>query len=329
MRADNRLDRGDLLLTTRQRVLIALTFMAAIAFATGNGDVTVEAQPPTASPEVHHIHGLTVDRRDPDVLYVATHTGLLRVRATGAPEWVGSHRFDLMGFTAHPRETDLVYASGHPDLATYRRQGVGNLGLLVSRDGGRTWQTVALKGEADFHALAYGPGNGGTLYGWSVAERGGLYRISVASWTGERLPASGLANVLSLAASPDAGGPLLAGTKAGLMVSRDGGATWSPAPTMPSDVPVTAVSYHASDGRRAYAYVARPDRGLMRSRDGGATWESTSFAGDARAPVVAIAVGPDDSVVLATTDATVLRSRDAGRTWQSVLERGRPPIGAR
>jgi hypothetical protein len=29
-------------------------------------------------------------------------------------------------------------------LATYREQKVGNLGLLVRRDGGRTWRSVAL-----------------------------------------------------------------------------------------------------------------------------------------------------------------------------------------
>jgi len=139
--------------------------MLVIAFATALGDGLVEAQPQTASPEVHHIHGLAVDPRDPDVLYIATHTGLVRVRPNASPEWVGSHRPDLMGFTAHPREANLIFASGHPDLATYRQQGIGNLELLVSRDGGRTWQTVAFKGEADFHALAYSPRNSGTLYG--------------------------------------------------------------------------------------------------------------------------------------------------------------------
>jgi len=309
--------------------MIALTPILAIALVAVLGDRASEAQPATAPPEVHHIHGLTADRRDPDVLYVATHTGLVRVRSHGAPEWVGSHRFDLMGFTAHPNEANVIYASGHPDLATYRQDGIGNLGLLVSRDGGRTWQSVAFKGEADFHTLAYSPRNGGMLYGWSVAGQTGLYRISTASWVGERLAAPGLASVLSLAASPNADGPILAGTKAGMMVSRDGGDTWSPVATIPAEWPVTAIAYDPGNPLQAYAFVARPDRGLLRSRDGGATWESTSFAGDARKPVVAIAVGPAENVALATTDASVLRSRDAGRTWQAVMERGRPATGAR
>lgn len=309
----------------RARARAGLVALALTAICLGG---TASAQVAPAPLGVHHIHGLAVDRRDPEVLYIATHTGLVRIRPNATAEWVGSHRFDLMGFTAHPHDTDLVYASGHPDLETYRQHGVGNLGLLVSRDGGQTWQAVALRGDADFHALTYSPRNGGELYGWSVAGQTGLYRIAATSWKVERLPARGLSGVLSLAASPDAGGVLLAGTKAGLMASRDWGSAWGPVAGVPGDAPVTAVSYHASDARVVYAYVARSDRGLMRSRDGVATWEPTGFVGDVRAPVVAIAVGPGENVVLATTDSTVLRSRDGGRTWQRVLERGRLVSGA-
>lgn len=288
---------------------------------------TAAGQLPPFPREIQHIHGLALDRRDLEVLYIATHTGLVRLGASAEPEWIGS--FDLMGFTAHPQDPNLVYASGHPDLATYREQKIGNLGLLVSRDGGRTWRSVALKGDADFHALAYSPRDGGQLYGWSVAGQPGLHRISAVSWTGAPVPARGLADVLSLAASPDPAGPLLAGTKAGLMMSRDGGAGWIPVPSVPPDAAVTAVGYHATDGRLAYAYVARGDRGLMRSRDGGATWGATSFAARTDAIVVALAVGPESHVVVATSGSDVLRSRDGGRTWQAILERGRPPVASR
>lgn len=282
-----------------------------------------EGQQPTGLPEIHHIHGLAVDQRDPEILYIATHTGLVRVRPNMMAVWVGSHRFDLMGFTAHPSDTSLVYASGHPDVPSYQKFQTGNLGLLVSQDGGQTWQSVALKGQADFHALTYSPRNGGELYGWSVAEQTGLFRISATSWKAERLTAKGLSNVWSLAASPDGNGPLFAGTKAGLMTSQDWGGSWAPVTAIPTDTTVTAASYHTRDARIVYAYVARSDRGLMRSRDGGAKWEPAGFVGDPRAPVVALAVGPGEHVVIATTGSDVLRSRDGGQTWQRVLERGR------
>lgn len=309
-------------------IQVAEKALASSGRSSAAGPVAQPAAPSTAS-EVHHIHGLALDRTDPEVLYIATHTGLVRLRPNAAPEWVGSQRFDLMGFTADPLKADLVYASGHPDLDTYQRDGVGNLGLLVSRDGGKTWQAVALKGDADFHALTYSPREGGQLYGWSVAGQQGLHRISITTWANERLPAGGLSGVLSLSASPDPAGSLLAGTRAGLMVSRDGGVTWAPVTTVPAGVPVTVVAHHVRDPRLVYAYVARSDLGLLRSRDGGATWEPTGFIADARTPVVAVAIGPGNHVAIATTRADVLRSRDGGRTWQRLLEQGRVAASAR
>ncbi len=230
---------------------------------------TASAQPPPLPREVHHIHGVALDRWDPEVVYVATHTGLVRIRPTGPPEWVGAP-FDLMGFTAHPRDA-------------------------------------------------------GQLYGWNVGEeQPGLYRISATTWIAERLSARGLSDVLSLASSPAPSGPLLAGTKAGLMASNDGGLNWVRAPGIPADAPVAAVSYHATDARAVYAYVGRPDLGLMRSRDAGATWESTGLGMEASVRVVALAVGPGHHLVVATARSDVVRSRDSGRTWLAVVERGRP-----
>src|SRR6266545_3794190 len=110
---------------------LASSFALALLTAT-----LAAAQPEPV--EVHHIHGLSFDRRDPGALLVATHTGLARVRLGANPEWVGASRFDLMGFTASPTDPGMLYASGHPDLVNYRREGQGNLGLLLSRDGGGT-----------------------------------------------------------------------------------------------------------------------------------------------------------------------------------------------
>lgn len=303
----------------RAVIAVAAAFLLAAPAA--------RAQAPHGGHEVHHIHGLAVDRRDPEVLYVATHTGLVRVKPDAPAEWVGAQRFDLMGFTAHPGEAGVVYASGHPDLATYRRDGLGNLGLLMSRDGGERWQSVALKGEADFHALTYSPRDGGQLFGWSVAGRRGLHRIALGSFTVERLPARGLAKVLSLSAGPDPAGPLVAGTETGLMLSRDGGLSWTPVTSVAAGAPVTAVSHHATDGRRLYAYALGPELGLLQSRDGGVTWERTGWAAAGEAYAVALAAGPGEHVVVATSGSDLVRARDGGRTWRMVLERGRPASG--
>ena len=313
--------------------------MGALTVARGSGGVALvlalaalcsgarAGAPPAAPVAIHHIHGLAVDPREPETLLVATHTGLVRLGPKARLEWVGEQRFDLMGFTAHPTEANVVYASGHPDLPTYRREQVGNLGLLLSEDGGRTWRSVTLGGHADFHALTWSPRDGGQLYGWSVAGQVGLHRVSVKPWTSERLEARGLSNVLALSASREAAGALLAGTTEGLMVSLDGGATWRPAATGAPGAAVTAVAHHGLEPRLVYAYVNRRGAGLLRSRDGGGTWEPTGLFSGLDAPVVAVAVGPGDHVAVATTAGDIQRSRDGGRTWQKVLVAGRPVAG--
>ena len=281
------------------------------------------AQPAADRVEIHHIHGLAIDSHDAGVVYVATHTGLARLKSGAAPAWVGAQRFDFMGFTTHPSTAGVMFASGHPDVPTYQRDKVGNLGLLVSRDGGRAWQSVALRGEADFHAMTYSPRDGGRLFGWSVAGERGLYRISTATWKAERLTAAGLDNVISLAASPDPRGPLLAGTASGLRVSRDGGATWTAAAGLPAGSPVTAVAYHPTDTERVYAYVHKAGGGLHRSEDGGRTWKATGFTAGPETPVVALAAGHADDVAMATSAADVARSGDGGSTWIALVTRGR------
>lgn len=84
--------------------LNGLLVMAVLVLAPLLAALTVSTQAAGPPLEVHHIHGLAVDQRDPELLYVATHTGLVRLRKGGKPEWVGAQRFDLMGFITHPRE---------------------------------------------------------------------------------------------------------------------------------------------------------------------------------------------------------------------------------
>jgi len=278
------------------------------------------------APPMHHVHGLAFDAADPEALLVATHTGLVRLRSGAPAEWIGEDRFDLMGFTAHPTEAALLFASGHPDVRTYARDHVANLGLLVSSDGGRSWRSVTLRDHADFHALAWSPAEGGRLYGWSVSGQAGLYRIATRDWSVERLPAPGLEDVLALAASPDAAGPVLAGTPEGLRISRDGGATWRNIAGLTRQA-VTAVAYDQADVKVVYAAVLRGRGVLMRSQDAGATWRRAGLETERDAAIVALAAGRGGQLAAATTSGDVLRSRDGGKSWTKVVERGRA-VGA-
>jgi hypothetical protein len=100
----------------------------------------------------NHIHALGYIQGD---LYLATHHGLFRYidNKTGVPT---GPEFDIMGMAINK---DIIFASGHPSQEKSRKESVllnskNPVGLLVSKDEGKTWQIVSLEGKVDFHTLA-------------------------------------------------------------------------------------------------------------------------------------------------------------------------------
>jgi len=120
-------------------VLAGIVFLALRGGEAGRSDA--------AGVEVAHVHGLGVDPQD-GTLYAGTHHGLIRVPEQGEPTRVADRVQDFMGFTVvGPRH---YLASGHPGEG---QGGPSSLGLIESTDGGQTWNSVSLAGEADFHVL--------------------------------------------------------------------------------------------------------------------------------------------------------------------------------
>ena len=101
--------------------------------------------------------------------------------------------------------------------------------------------------------------------------------------------------------------------RAGLLVSEDGGRSWS---EHEPPEPLASVAIDPRDPRRA---VAAGERGTYSSRDGGAAWRPLSDEGG-------LLSWPDaDALFVVGFDGAVARSRDAGRSWQPVGEIGGPP----
>lgn len=210
--------------TRRRRLLIAAGVAAfvglVVLLASGDRDEVPVSTDPQARVEEEpllHVHGLGVNPADA-VLYVATHSGLFRLTGHGDAALVGSHRYDLMGFTvAGP---DRFIASGHPDVAGIRDGLPGQLGVIETTDAGGTWEQVALAGDADLHALAYSDGR---AYAVDALTRRLLVSDDLRTWTpsGE-LPAT------SLAVDPTDRDHVVAATEDGLRQSGDGGLTWEP-----------------------------------------------------------------------------------------------------
>ena len=138
-----------------QRVLLtAAALVAATGLAACGGDGSGPAvgagagAPAQETAALEHIHGLGVDPAD-GRLFIATHNGLFTAaEGETTPTQVGTSSQDIMGFSVVG--PNRFVASGHPGLD---QDLPGNLGLIESRDGGRTWKNISLLGEADFHVL--------------------------------------------------------------------------------------------------------------------------------------------------------------------------------
>ena len=240
------------------------------------GDVTLE-----------HVHGLGVDPAD-DALYAGTHHGLVRISPDGELTRIADRVQDFMGFTVVGPEHYL--ASGHPGPG---QDAPGNLGLIESTDGGQTWETLSLAGEADFHALDAADG---MIYGHS----GGRLLVSE---DGVEWIDRGPMRIADLAVDPADPERVLATTESGLVVSEDAGETFTAVADAPLLVLVDIAAGSSSIG-------VAPDGTVFGSTDGGRTWEERGAVGGAPA---ALTVDGDD--VYVAVDGAVLASSDGGESF--------------
>lgn len=287
-----RLPGGALLLVLIVSGLVAVFVVGLALFRDDGGDRGGLVGLPTSDPGPVHVHGLGINPSD-GALFIATHTGLWRVgKDQNRAARVTDRRQDTMGFTVVGR--DLFLGSGHPDL----RDGLPPLlGLIESRDGGKTWETVSLLGEADFHVLR---SRGKRVYGFDSSNgRLMLSRDSGRSWA-ERPPPGAL---LDLAVNPSELSHLVASGERGLLQSFDEGRTWR---ALGQQVGLLAWP------SRKQLYIVDQFGGVGTSADGGVTWRSVGDVGGQ--PAALMARGRQELYV-ALHDGTVKRSTDGGRTW--------------
>jgi mono/diheme cytochrome c family protein len=250
--------------------------------------------------QIRHVHGIEASAGDPGRLYLATHTGLYLASPDGTAEKISVTADDLMGFAADPASADVFLASGHPPSG-------GNLGVIRSEDGGRTWSQVSkgVDGPVDFHAMDISKADPSVVYG----SHGGLQvsRDGGKTWAVQG-PLPG--RTYDLAASAVDADTVYAATGGGLMRSRDAGKTWKPAHLVTS--PASMV-HTAADGT-AYAFIV--GIGLIETKEPALAWKPLSNAFGQHV-LLHLAVAPDDPKRLYGVAETsgVVTSNDGGRTW--------------
>lgn len=276
------------------RALRVLALVAALAVgACGDDPATEDPSSGAPDPGLQHIHGLGVDPRD-GALYIATHHGLFVARdGERRVRRFGESRQDIMGFSVVG--PGRFIGSGHPapdqDLPP-------NLGLIRSVDGGRSWQSVSLEGDADFHVLE---SSGRQVYGFDgtqgrlmVSDDGG------GSWDQRSPPAA----MFGLAIDPRDPARLIAGTERGLFGSADGGGTWRP---LRDDV-TGLLAWPATER----LYLVEGSGRVRVSAGDGRRWRTVGSIGGQLAALTA----HGDDLYAALGDGSVKQSTDGGRTWK-------------
>jgi photosystem II stability/assembly factor-like uncharacterized protein len=266
----------------------ALVAVAALLLAScGSGSVAETGDNAAAAPTMHmgtglpgeHAHGVSRDPGDGKI-YLATHHGLFRYDSDkGHPVQVGP-TVDFMGFS-HPAEgVDLPQPAG----------------LMESKDAGKTWVVTSRGGESDFHAL--------TSSSKGVVGYDGALRSTVdgKAWTENPITSE----PRSLAASPD-GSKVLATTAAGLLLSKDQGATWAPLPKAP------ALLVAAWADNKTAAGVTRTGA-LAVTTNAGKTWTTSKGKVTSIQTMSAARVGKALEI-LVVTDTAIQRTIDAGETF--------------
>jgi hypothetical protein len=265
--------------------VVAIVVLAATSERGGTEPIGQVAAP-------GHIHGLGIDPGDRSLL-IATHDGLFRAAEESSEvARVGDSDRDLMGFSVVG--TDHFLASGHPGRELDELP--PHLGLTESRDGGLSWESVSLLGEADFHVLR---AQGRRVYGHNGAD--GRFMVSDnlgRDWSERTVPSE----PVDLAVSPVAADHLIAATADGLQESRDAARTW-----------------RAVSEQRGLLAWPQPDRlflieldgRTMLSNDGGRTFRPQGHV-DGQ-PVAFTADG--DRLYVALEDGAVMQSTDGGASF--------------
>lgn len=278
-------------------------------------DINTSLEPAASWQQNNHVHGLAVNPDNPQIVYLATHDGLVKRAETGEWFWMQpeNERADYMGFTAHPTDSMRFYASGHPHTG-------GNLGFQVTGDRGKSWEQVSMPG-VDFHAMAIAPSNPDVFYAWPASGAQGFHVSKDGGKTWSKPQMEGLGGApFSLGVDPNNPDRVFATTGVGLYESTNSGDDWTRVPNT-QDGPVVGLALlKQGDSTLMYGYrLLESEPGIYRSADGGNTWEPLGTGTEGVILYLAIAPSNPQIIYAVNENTAIFQSQDGGKTWQELV----------
>lgn len=267
-----------MLKTTSFAAVLSLLFMSVFAPASGSA-VTFDS--------VTHIHGVKVFGKK---ILMPTHEGLYRYSAANSMEKVRGPIFDVMGLGIYKA---TLYASGHPGPKSNFAEPVG---LITSKDGGKSWKQISLRGQVDFHMLEVGKFD---MYGVDS----GSGQLMHSGDKGKSWKKLGLNKFSDIAPRDTKKGAAYALLGASLVQTVDGFATTAVIKTQMNirSIEVVGATIYAAAGRDIYSSI-----------DGASSWKKiASFKNE----ISSISV--NSQLLVAVVGSTIFVSRDKGRSFTS------------
>ena len=227
--------------------LVSLMLLFAVSACSSQTAEPVKVQ---SLADLSHIHSVATDGQS---IYVASHHGLYVLKDN---EWkLRGEDFDIMGLAF----TDGVfYASGHPGPLQNLPDPVG---VLVSKDLGRTWDSLSLTGEVDFHLLEAAKGN----FIGAAANLGAILKSTDGgiNWANVPVP-----QFIDMTLNPEAENEILLATKDGLKLSKDFAKTFEKVGSVSNSTKV--------EWSQDYVYVSN-SKNLFRGSDPTSKFEKIDY----------------------------------------------------
>jgi photosystem II stability/assembly factor-like uncharacterized protein len=253
------------------------------------------AQAAASLPDTPDYHSLLIDQQDPDHLWLGTHYGLFE-STDGGRSWSEAGLSGLDAMNLGRSRSQTVWAAGHNMFSK-------------STDGGASWSNVVPKGlpTLDIHGFAVDPRNPRHLYA-AVAGQG-LYQSTDGAASFSLVSKTVGAAVMALAVAPD--GRILAGDmQRGLLVSRNGGSSWT-------GVLGEGLMGLTINPKRPTHMLATGSSGVSLSTDGGSSWHVVQPIPDGAGPIAWAPSRPKEAYAVGF-DRVLYKSMNGGASWQPV-----------